>query len=389
MSQPLVLIVDDNPENLTVIGELLQPAHAVRAANAGARALKLAALQPQPDLVLLDIMMPEMDGFEVLSRLRAQPATAELPVIFLTALNSPAEEERALALGAADYIVKPISPSVLLARVRMHIELKRLREQVCEAQAERLLGGLGVWLPVNSSRDERVIELAGMQALARLVDTRDPQAALHAQRTQVCVATLAGHLLHHGHLPAPLDAAALQRLTHSVPLHDIGMHALPDVLRHKPGPLAPDERALLRQHPLTADAALANAECALAQRPDFPPGCLDFARQMARSHHERWDGAGYPDGLAGAAIPLAARLLAVADTFEALCSPRPWRGLLSRERAFRTVVQESGRQFDPQVVDAFIDTFDLLYAVIERSSNADPSSGRRAAGPQAEHHAAV
>jgi len=353
---PLVLVVDDNPENLTVIGELLQPAHGVRAANGGARALKLAALAPQPDLILLDVMMPEMDGYEVLQRLRAEPQTADIPVVFLTALNSSADEERGLLLGAADYITKPIRPPILLARVRAQLELKQARE----GQRNR-----SRWLEMDASRrasENLQLRATGVHALAALAAAADAANGQHLRRTQACVAVLVRQLqLQSSPLGVQLGEAGAGLLVQCAVLHDLGCLLVAAAVWDKPGPLDADEQHLMRQHTLRADAALAQAELDAQGGGEW----LQMTRQIVRSHHERWDGAGYPDGLLGSDIPLPARVVGLADAFEAMLSPRRHRDALTPAQARERILAERGRQFDPQLVEAFDACFDALLACLD------------------------
>jgi len=354
-SLPLVLVVDDNPENLTVIGELLQPAHAVRAANGGARALRLAKLAPRPDLVLLDVMMPDMDGYDVLAGLRSDPETASIPVIFLTALNSPADEEHGLALGAVDYITKPIRPAVLLARVRTQLQLKAVRE------AERRQSqGLQAQLAQHLAELQRSHDVS-LLALARLAQPHHPGMAAHLQRLQACLTLLAQHWPVAEGVPA-MSAAELALLVRAAPLHDIGMASLPLALLARRGPLSDGEWQQVQGHTTAGAAALAEAE-----REAGPPiDLLQCAALLARHHHERWDGRGYPDGLAGEAIPLPARMLAVAEAFDALIAPGgPWPAL-SHPLARSVIADQRATQFDPRVVDAFVRAFDDISAAATR-----------------------
>ena len=353
---PLVLIVDDNPENLTVIGELLQPDHAVRAANSGLRALRLARLEPQPDLILLDVMMPEMDGYEVLRQLREDPETADIPVIFLTALNSSDDEERGLVKGAMDYITKPIRPTILLARVRAQLDLKLARD---------LVRNRNHWLEAEVTRrmaENQHIQDVTIHALARLAETRDNETGNHILRTQEYVRTLAQRLQRNPRFADLIDDRMVILLAKSAPLHDIGKVGIPDRVLLKPGKLDAEEWAIMKTHAQLGADALAHAERDVAQ----PVAFLKCAEQIARSHHERWDGSGYPDGLAGEAIPLPARLMALADVYDALISQRVYKPPFPHEQAYAMIVAERGRHFDPDVVDAFIDCHDDLYAVALR-----------------------
>jgi putative two-component system response regulator len=345
---PLVLIVDDNPENLSVVGELLLPRHAVRVANGGLRALEMARLAPQPDLILLDVMMPGMDGFEVLRTLRGDPGTAGIPVVLLTALDSADEEERSLLLGAADYITKPVQPGVLLARVdallARHAAQRRQQADLQQLQAElqRLQADLHTALDVT------------LQTLLHLQDARDPGAALHRQRTQACLLSLCHVLRRHPRFRAVLDERQIGMVLRAAPLHDIGLLAVPDRVLDKPGPLDVAERALVQGHCRVGAEMLAR----VAPAPAVPGSWLHWAQQIALGHHERWDGRGYPQGLAGDAIDWPVRLLAVVDTYEALTASRPHRQALSHAEATAVVAAGRGQQFDPDVTDAFLEVCD-------------------------------
>lgn len=353
---PLVLIVDDNPENLTVIGELLQPEHAVRAANSGLRALRLARLAPHPDLILLDVMMPEMDGYEVLQQLRADPETADIPVIFLTALNGSDDEERGLLKGAMDYITKPIRPPILLARVRTQLELKQARD---------LMRDRNQWLEAEVTRrmaENQRIQDVTIHALARLAETRDNETGNHILRTQEYVRTLARRLQRNPRFADRIDDRLVALLAKSAPLHDIGKVGIPDRILLKPARLDAEEWAIMKTHAQLGADALAHAERDVA----YPVEFLQCAKQIARSHHERWDGLGYPDGLAGEAIPLPARLMALADVYDALISQRVYKPPFPHEQAFAMIVADRGRHFDPDVVDAFVDCHLELNAVALR-----------------------
>ena len=382
MPQPLVLIVDDKPENLTVIGELLSPAHAVRVARSGPLALRLARLAPQPDLILLDVMMPGMNGYQVLAALRNDSSTADIAVIFLTALDNAADEERGLELGAVDYVTKPIRPSILLVRVRTQIELKLARDQMRHRNE---------WLEQEVSRrmrENQLIQDLSIHALARLAEIRDTETGKHLLRTQAYVRLL-GQALRA--LPGHADCIteqSLKVLAKSAPLHDIGKVGIPDHILRKPGPLTEAEWAVMQTHAALGAAALAQAEndaAATASTASQPLAFMHFAKQIARSHHERWDGLGYPDRLAGEAIPLAARLMAVADVYDALVSRRVYKPALPRRQAYDWIVGQRGKHFDPAVVDAFQACHAELEAVSIRHADADgvspPESGGDRSAP--------
>jgi putative two-component system response regulator len=369
---PIILIVDDNPENLSVLGELLQPTYRVRAANTGERALQLAELEPRPGLILLDVMMPEMDGYEVLRRLRAAPATRDIPVIFVTALDTSDDEAHGLALGAVDYITKPIRPAIVLARVRTQLELKRVHDQLnqhnqsLEAEVARRMV------------ENQLIQDVSIHALARLAETRDPETGNHLLRTQEYVRTLATRLRGHPRFAPLLDEHMIAMLAKSAPLHDIGKVGIPDHVLLKPGRLSPPEWEVMKTHARLGAEAIEHAE----QDAERPVEFLAVAKQIAQYHHEKWDGSGYPEGLAGEAIPFPARLMALADVFDALISRRVYKDPLTYERAREIITGWRGTHFDPDVADAFITGFDDFVQIAERyRDDAAAGDGAHRASP--------
>ncbi len=347
-SQATVLIVDDTPENLSVLGELLQPNYRVRAANSGRRALQIALGDPTPDIILLDVMMPDMDGYEVLAELQASTATRNIPVIFVTAMDATQDEERGLERGAVDYITKPIRPSIVLARVRTQLEIKRARD---------VLSGQNSFLEAEVARrmgENQLIQEVSIHALARLAETRDPETGKHLRRTQEYVLTLARALRDHPRFAHYLDERTINALAQSAPLHDIGKVGIPDHILLKPGKLTPEEWEIMKTHAELGSNAIAQAEADAEKPVEF----LAIAKMIARSHHEKWDGSGYPDGLAGDAIPIAARLMALADVFDALTCKRVYKPAFSFDDAYRIIVDGSGKHFDPDVVQAFVREYD-------------------------------
>ena len=361
--RPLILIVDDNAENLQVLGDLLQPHYQVRAANSGERALHLLALDPLPDLALLDVMMPGLDGYALLEIIRREPRTAELPVIFVTALGATADEERGLERGAVDYITKPLRPRVLLARVAAHVELQRaravLRQQNSDLEAE---------VARRLQENERLRDVS-IQALARLAETRDNETGNHLLRTREYVRTLATRLRELPRYAEELDGPAIDLMARSAPLHDIGKVGIPDRILLKPGKLDAEEWNIMKTHAELGAEAIEQAERDAGSGGDL--AYLRYAKQIARSHHERWDGSGYPQGLAGEAIPLAARLMALADVFDALSSRRVYKAAWTAEAACELIVEQRGRHFDPEVVDAFLAEFEAFRAIASRYSDVD------------------
>ena len=356
-----ILIVDDSPENLTVLNELLLPAYRVRVATSGEKALQLAATSPLPDLILLDVMMPGMDGYEVFTRLRADLRTHDIPVIFVTAMDSTEAEMRGLEIGAVDYITKPIVPLIVLARVRTQMELKQARDWLrdqnafLEAEVARRMG------------ENLLIQDVSILALAHLAETRDPETGNHLRRTQGYVHALADHLQNHPRFSTCLTAANITLLTKSAPLHDIGKVGIPDHILLKPGKLTPEEWEVMKTHAQLGSMAIEQAERDITEPVKF----LTLAKEIAHWHHERWDGSGYPDGLAGDAIPVSARLMALADVFDALINRRVYKEALSFAKAREIIIAEDGHQFDPDVVAAFIAIFDVFETIAIRYNDTD------------------
>ena len=353
----LLLIVDDMPENLSMLSGVLRDAgYRVKGAKSGPLALRYAAQEPRPDLILLDVMMPDMDGYEVLNQLRQDAFTRDIPVIFLTALGHDHDEERGFECGAADYIVKPIKPVVVLARVRSQLLVKQARDWLLDQNA-----ALETEVARRMEDNER-IQTVSIRALAHLAETRDPETGNHILRTQSYVHLLATRLAHHPRFAAVLLAHYIEVLARSAPLHDIGKVGIPDHILLKPGPLSPSEWVIMRTHAKLGSDAICLAE----QDIDQPVEFLALAKEIAHWHHERWDGGGYPEGLVGEAIPISARLMALADAFDAMVSPRVYRPALPLDQAKANITAERGRQFDPDVTDAFLNNFAEFAAIAAR-----------------------
>jgi putative two-component system response regulator len=351
-----VLIVDDDTGNLGILGNLLQPHHDVLAAPSGERALQISAGTPKPDLILLDVLMPQMDGYAVLARLHENPATRDIPVIFVTGLDSTEDEEKGLALGAVDYIAKPYSSSIVLARVRTQLELKRardwLRDQNTYLEAEVM----------RRMQDTLLVQDLTINALAELAEMRDNETGNHIRRTQEYVQILAQRLQIHPSYAGFLTNKAVDLMTKSAPLHDIGKVGIPDHILLKPGKLTEEEWAIMKTHSMLGATAIERALRNADRRVDF----LDMAMQIAHYHHEKWDGSGYPDGLKQKAIPIPARLMALADVFDALISRRVYKPPMPYEKARSIIAAERGRHFDPDVTDAFLRSFDEFVTVGEK-----------------------
>lgn len=338
-----ILVIDDTPGNLSLLNQLLRTQYRVKLANGGVRGLELAAMSP-PDLILLDIMMPEMDGYEVFRKLKADPVTSRVPVIFLTAKSGAEDEEQGLAMGAVDFIHKPIAPSVVLARVRTHLQIRNW---------QTFLEDKSAWLEKEvEARVSEVFRLqeATIRVMVSLAEFRDECTGNHIRRTQDYVRLLAEYLSRQPRDGGFLNRDQIDRIAKASPLHDIGKIAIPDHILLKPGRHTPEEFEIMKTHSVKGESMLQRSLREMGGENEM----LAFACQIARSHHERWDGSGYPDGLAGEEIPLAARLMAVADVYDALRSRRPYKQAFSHAEAVEVVVQGRGSHFDPLLVEAFL-----------------------------------
>ena len=351
-----VLVVDDTPDNLTLMSSLLRDDYKVKVANSGERALRIARSETPPDLVLLDIMMPEMDGYQVIEQLKGDPATRDIPVIFLTAKATVDDEKKGLELGAVDYITKPISPPIVLARVRTHLSLKAsadfLRDRAAFLEEE----------VARRTREVRAIQDVTILAMASLAETRDNDTGNHIRRTQHYVKALAEQLKTHPRFAAFLTEANIALLFKSAPLHDIGKVGIPDRILLKPGRFDAQEFEIMKTHAMLGREAITHAEKALGTPVDF----LRMAKEIAYSHQEKWDGSGYPDGLAGNAIPIAARLMALADVYDALISRRVYKDAMPHKEAVRIITEGRDKHFDPDIVDAFLSIEDEFKAIATR-----------------------
>jgi len=361
LERPTILVVDDTPDNLKLMSALLKDLYKVKIANSGEKALSIAASDAPPDLILLDIMMPEMDGHEVCERLKRDRATRDIPIIFLTAMTKTEDEEKGLKLGAVDYIAKPISPPVVLARVETHLKLKasadflRDKSDFLEQEVQR------------RTREVAAIQDVTILAMASLAETRDSDTGNHIRRTQYYVKALAEKLKTHPRFKDVLDDAAIAMLFKSAPLHDIGKVGIPDNILLKPGRFEPHEFAIMKTHTTLGRSAIEHAEQSLGTSVDF----LTCAKEIAQWHQEKWDGSGYPDGIGGDHIPVAARLMAVADVYDALISRRVYKDGMPHDKAVQIIAEGKGSHFDPDMVDAFLDLQDEFRAIAKKYADSD------------------
>lgn len=354
--KPVILIADDDPIILSTMSMVLSPHYKVRVANSGKRTLEVIETNPQPELILLDVLMPKMSGFDVLEIIKSNPKTKNIPIIFVTGLESVNDEEKGIRLGAVDYISKPISPIILLARVKNHLTLKHARDflhdknNFLEAEVTRRL------------EENQNIQDVSIRALAHLAETRDPETGAHILRTQNYVNILARYLQADPSFSDVITDQYILMLTKSAPLHDIGKVGIPDRILLKPGKLSSEEFEIMKKHSEYGAYAIEQAEKDIEKPVEF----LLLAKEIARWHHERWDGNGYPDQLSGEEIPLSARLMSIADVFDALISKRVYKPAFSYEKARDIIIEERSKLFDPIVTDAFIACYEQFIEIANK-----------------------
>ena len=320
--RPRLLLVDDEPTNLQVLRHILQADYRLLFATDGERALQVAREQ-RPDLVLLDIMMPHMDGYAVCCALKADAATASIPVIFITALDDSQDETAGFDVGGVDYLTKPVSPPVVRARVRTHLSLVRMEEL-------------------------RETRLQIVQRLGRAAEYKDNETGMHVIRMSHFARLLA--------LAAGCHPQWADDLLNAAPMHDVGKIGIPDAILQKPGKLTPEEWDVMRRHPEIGAEIIGT----------HSGGMLALAHEVALGHHEKWNGSGYPQGLVGEAIPLAARIVAIADVFDALTSERPYKKAWPTEQACALIQSEAGQHFDPTLVEHFLPLVPQLLDIRQR-----------------------
>lgn len=324
MSRPKhrILVVDDEPTNLQLLRYILEEKYRLMFATDGAKALQLAREQ-HPDLILMDIMMPVMNGYDTVRALKADPATRHIPVIFVTAMSEVEDEALGFEIGAVDYLTKPVSPPIVLARVRTHLALVGVEE-------------------LNATR------LQIIQRLGRAAEYKDNETGLHVIRMSHYARVLG--------LATGMDEEDAEQLLNAAPMHDVGKIGIPDDILLKPGKLTEQEWDVMRRHPYIGYKIIGEQASPL----------LSLAAEIAYTHHEKWDGSGYPRRLQGEEIPLAGRIVALADVFDALTTARPYKAAWSVEQAVELIRSEAGRHFDPNLVPLFLDRLPQLLEIRER-----------------------
>ncbi|MFW5807640.1 MAG: HD-GYP domain-containing protein [Spirochaetota bacterium] len=343
MSHKNILIVDDVPENLDLLSDvLLREGCEVRALPSGRLALQ-SIKNSKPDLILLDISMPEMDGYEVCERIKADPATRDIPVIFISAISETFDKVRAFRTGGVDYIVKPFQVEEVRARIRTHIRMKELQNNL-EADNNRLQERVQ-----QQVREIAEAQLSTILAIVKLAEARDDDTGQHIERTRT-YAKLIAQALHDRRMYADtIDQTFIHNIFVSSPLHDIGKIAVPDAILLKPGKLNHEEFEIMKQHPVYGARTLNDV------RKLYPNNSfINMGIEIARSHHEKWDGSGYPAGLKGEKIPLAARIMAISDVYDALRSKRVYKEAFSHEKSIDIISDATGTHFDPYLVPVFL-----------------------------------
>ena len=366
--QPTVLIADSSEAGSLVLKGLLQQDFTVYTVQQGHEVLAMARYV-QPDLLLLDNQMAGLSGYEVCRQLKAEPLTQAIPVIFMADTADAEDEDQAMTLGAVDYLTRSINPKILLTRIRVHL--------VKAAQTKALYVDR-TYLEFEVEKRAREfdhLQQTTILALASLAEVRDSETGNHLRRTQNYMRTLATHLSSHPRFAAFLTPQAIDMLFKCAPLHDIGKVGIPDRILLKKGRYEPHEFEIMKAHPRLGYEALLNAQYGRRHAPEF----LEIAKQIVYSHHEKWDGSGYPQGLVGDAIPVPARLMALADVYDALISKRVYKDGMSHEQATRLIVEGRGLHFDPDVVDAFLSLGDAFQDIARRYADSDEELAAKAA----------
>lgn len=340
---PQILVVDDTKPNIEVLeGALAKENYGIHVALSGKRALELVR-RNVPDLILLDVMMPEMDGYETFRRLREIDSCKNVPVIFLTAQAESESEMKGLSLGADDYIAKPFDQGLLKLRIRNQLERKFYRDHLSDLVAERTSE-----LSQKTKDLQKTLQVM-LMSLGALAEFRDNETGGHIRRTQFIVRKLAEEMsVESRFAPFFPNPEIIEEYAIAAPLHDIGKVGIPDSILRKPGPLTPDERQEMQKHTVLGYQVLLSATRELHNNP-----MVVIAADIAKSHHEKWDGTGYPEGISGTDIPIGARLMAVADVYDALVSRRVYKAPIPHADALQIIHEGCGTHFDPDVVHAF------------------------------------
>jgi len=342
MEKPTILVVDDTPSNIRLLSGLLKAEYRVRAATSGPDALAVLAGKELPGLILIDVMMPDMDGYEVCRRIKSDPRTSAIPVIFITARNDVEGESKGFETGAGDYITKPFSLPIVMQRVRTHFQLKRyqdyleeiVRDKTSQLESEK---DHAVFL---RHKTEKQLELF-LLTLASAIESRDSYTGGHVERVANYTRDIAEN---YG-----LDADSVRRIYLAAIVHDVGKIGIRDAVLNKAGRLTPEEFDQIKAHTVIGYKLISNIDD------------VEVALQVTLSHQEKWDGSGYPQGLGGKAIPLEARMVTIADYWDAIVTDRPYRKAFPLDKALEIMASEREKAFDPGLLDIFLDPRDKIY----------------------------
>lgn len=359
LTKQKILIVDDTPANINLLGQSLQNKYDIIVATNGHDAIRLAQEVPSPDLILLDIMMPDLDGYEVCERLKKSVVTSKIPIIFVTAMGENEDEARGFEVGGVDYITKPISPLIVRARIQTHLALYDQNRELEKKAAER-------------TREIVYTQEVTIYGMAVLAETRDNETGQHIMRTQYYVKALAERLMNTSKYRDYLDASRINLLFKSAPLHDIGKVGIADSILLKPEKLTVQEFNEMKKHTTYGRDAIIKSEQALGRK--NTTAFLTLAREIAYAHHEKWNGQGYPEGLSGHDIPLSGRLMAVADVYDALITKRVYKPAFPHEKAVAIITEGRGEHFDPDLVDAFVGIQDTFREISLKYADSDEES---------------
>jgi len=344
----LIIIVDDSPANLRLAKNVLSDKYRVATAPSAAKLFGILE-NNYPAIILLDIEMPDMNGFEVIKILKSKPETKNIPVIFLTVKAECDAELEGLSLGAVDYITKPFQPSLLLKRIELHMLIEIQRKSLSVQAAELKFFNDNLHAMVDGKiKDIRDLQDAMLKTIAELVEYRDDITGGHIERTQKGVRILIEEIKRCGVYSEEADGWNLGLLLRSCQLHDVGKISIRDSILRKPGKLAPDEFEEMKQHAVFGEKIIEKIE-SLTKENDF----LKYAKIFAASHHEKWNGTGYPYGIKGHDIPLLGRIMAIADVYDALVSERPYKKAIPHDESVNIINEGSGTQFDPALVEVF------------------------------------
>ncbi|WP_321404240.1 two-component system response regulator [Maridesulfovibrio sp.] len=334
-SRQTVLVVDDSADNIAVFSKILSEKYRVKAAKNGAKALQIA-FATVPDIILLDIMMPGIDGYEICRQLKKDSRTQKIPIIFVTAKDEIEDETKGFELGAVDYIAKPVSPSIVLARVKTHLQLYDNSRELENAVLSR-------------TKELAQSQLEIIRRLGRAAEYKDNETGMHVIRMSYYSCVIARSI--------GMDDATIDLLLNATPMHDVGKIGISDSILLKAGKLTEQEREEMEKH----------CEFGAEIIGEHDDKLLKLARSVALTHHEKWDGSGYPKGLKGTDIPIEGRIVAIADVFDALTSRRSYKEPWPIDKAISFIEEQAGRHFDPELVAAFINNISKVIKIYEKN----------------------